>query len=406
MVLFINTFITNKRFSQTSKVMSDDARYSPNRDDVFKYMLSSLSVIDWEYVVIYYELDDEYANQYDEIDSYINKLFSCDKQIYHYRNHNQSMWKDSVLRLNEFSDNQLIWFSCDDDHIFIDSSLSCLEHIIEQQQKMLEFSPYVTCYLSHWPEMLALRINSGKFTRKIIEDNKRYFVMDWKNADGISIINKGLLKYWWFENDYGERTFRRTDDPENDVVSPEIKTIVPYRELVRHFDGYGHVGINPNECPPLFIPDGFFESQVKISSLKKPHSSGYVYLDVKNKKSKAFSKSGADIRCLSNEVPLFWKAKIVEKINEYENNSKILNYRNRAILQLACSDKRGGFSPARAVSFLKQSYFKDQNLLLVLVDSLWVWKINDFRLHFTNVFKRKLPRVFNIIYKAYSKVNK
>ena len=79
------------------------------------------------------------------------------------------------------------------------------------------------------------------------------------------IINKGLLKYWWFENDYGDAILRRTDDPVNDVVSPEIKTIIPYREQVRHFDGYGHVGINPNECPPLFIPNGFFESKIKIS---------------------------------------------------------------------------------------------------------------------------------------------
>ena len=405
MILFINVFITDKRFYQP-RLIPNDPRYTPNRGDVFKFMLSSLSVIDWEHVVIYYELEDEYAHQYNDIDAHINDLFSCDKQIYHYRNYNQSMWQESVLRLDQFSDNQLIWFTCNDDHIFIDSSVSYLEYIMQKQREMLEFSPYVTSHISHWPEMMALRVNSGEFTREIVDDNKKYFVMQWKNADGVSIINKGLLKYWWFENDYGDDIYRRTDEPLYSVVSPEMKTIVPYREIVRHFDGYGHVGIDPNECPPLFIPDGFFQSQIKISSCKKPNSNSYVYLDVKNRKTKAFTKSGTDIRCLLNEIPLFWKPKIIETIDECQNNSKAMSYRNRAILSLACSDKRGGFSPIRVVSFLKQSYFSEQNLFLVLIDSLWVWKIYDYMRHFIFIFRRIFPGVFNILYSPYKKLIK
>ena len=95
-----------------------------------------------------------------------------------------------------------------------------------------------------------------------------------------------------------------------------------------------------------------------------------------------------------------------ETIDECQNNSKAMSYRNRAILSLACSDKRGGFSPIRVVSFLKQSYFSEQNLFLVLIDSLWVWKIYDYMRHF--IFRLGIisPRVFNIIQKVYSKVIK
>ena len=78
--------------------------------------------------------------------------------------------------------------------------------------------------------------------------------------------------------------------------------------------------------------------------------------------------------------------KIIETIDECQNNSKAMSYRNRAILSLACSDNRGGFSPIRVVSFLKQSYFSEQNLFLVLIDSLWVWKIYDYMRHFIFIF--------------------
>ena len=406
MILFINTFITNKRFSQTSRVKSNDPRYSPDRNDVFKFMLASLSVIDWEYVVIYYELDEEYINQYTVIDEYINSLFSCDIEIYHYRNSNQSMWQKSVHRLDHYPDNQLIWFTCEDDHIFIDSDLSYIELIKQKQQEMLIKKPYVTCFLSHWPEMMALRVNSGKFTREVVEDNKKYFVMEWKDAGGISIINKGLLKYWWFENDYGDAIFRRTDDPENDVISPNISTIIPYKEQVRHFDGYGHIGIDSNECPPLFIPNGFFQSKIKISACKKPLTSDYVYVNPNNKLTKSFSSDGADLRCLINEIPLFWKNNISELNDHCSNLKGDIKFRNIAILRLACSDKRYGFTPFRVAPLLKESYFSNQKLFRVRINSLWVWSLNDFRLHYTNIFKRKFPDIFKILYPIYKKLIK
>ena len=89
MILFLNTFITNQRFSGPEKrgAKSKDIRYSADRIEIFKYMLASLSVIEWEYAALYYELDEEYKNHYKDIDIYIRDLFNCDMEIYHYRNH-------------------------------------------------------------------------------------------------------------------------------------------------------------------------------------------------------------------------------------------------------------------------------------------------------------------------------
>ena len=120
MILFINTFITNKRFSNSEKPISRDHRYSPSRTDVFMYMLSSLSVIKWEKIIIYYELDEDFIIYYNLIDNFINEIFNCEIEIYHYRNKNQTMWKSSIKKLETYQDDKLIWFCCEDDHVFID----------------------------------------------------------------------------------------------------------------------------------------------------------------------------------------------------------------------------------------------------------------------------------------------
>jgi hypothetical protein len=39
------------------------------------------------------------------------------------------------------------------------------------------------------------------------------------------------------------------DNPLNQII------YVPLRELVRHFDGYGHVGMDTNACGPLVLPE-------------------------------------------------------------------------------------------------------------------------------------------------------
>ena len=43
---------------------------------MFMYMLSSLSVIKWEKIIIYYELDEDFIIYYNLIDNFINEILN------------------------------------------------------------------------------------------------------------------------------------------------------------------------------------------------------------------------------------------------------------------------------------------------------------------------------------------
>jgi len=58
MILFINAYITNKRFKPI-KNLEGDRKHS--RIDVFKYTLASYAVIPWTHVYINFELDEEFS---------------------------------------------------------------------------------------------------------------------------------------------------------------------------------------------------------------------------------------------------------------------------------------------------------------------------------------------------------
>jgi hypothetical protein len=104
-------------------------------------------------------------------------------------------------------------------------------------------------------------------------------------TDGIQLINKKLLKAWWFDLDYGTAEIRRSDDimlltPGPEHTSPFIANFyAPLQEIVRHFDGYGHVGISRRDCPYLTVPNSFDEFAKPLSEeacRTKPNQGGWV----------------------------------------------------------------------------------------------------------------------------------
>lgn len=82
---------------------------------------------------------------------------------------------------------------------------------------------------------------------------------------------------------------------------------IPTRELCRHFDGYHRRTINNidiNKCPPLFIPPGFWEKDIKI--VYGERLSGYVNINL-SKDYSCVSPDGTDIK---THIPLFWMDRI------------------------------------------------------------------------------------------------
>ena len=88
-------------------------------------------------------------------------------------------------------------------------------------------------------------------------------------------------------------------DFNNPICTDELlvsNVYVPTRELVRHFDGYGHVGKLNNISPPLFIPKGFFEKEIKIKYGFNERDNEYTNFNPSSEFLYAYSNEGTDYR--------------------------------------------------------------------------------------------------------------
>lgn len=334
MILFMNVFITDQKTITNQKTMGYDRGLlvpSPSPLDVFKYSLASLSVIDWSHVIIYYDLDTNYKHRREEIDQYIRSLFN-NPIIYTFRNERQHQWKAAMNEVFSLADN-FVWFCCNHDHIFIDYELDLLKRLEIKLADLSKSYEYVSCYFSHWPEML---IHNCKPARYIGED-KDWLLIMWRNCDSVQIVNKNLLRYWWFDHDYGDRLMLRTDFGEC-VISPETACIIPYRELARHFDGYSHASVDINACPALFIPEGFFDNDIKILYCSDMRKKGYVHVNPLKENYSSIDNEGADLRCMLEDLPLFWRSRISQiEIAKHIDRDILVKHRNDATIKMACA---------------------------------------------------------------------
>jgi hypothetical protein len=172
----------------------------------------------------------------------------------------------------------------------------------------------------------------------VIEEHEDYFVTLWRIHDSLQIVSRKLLWYWWFEQDYGNTWMPRSDPPSGriHVISPDTACIIPYRELVRHFDGYSHSGTDINVCPPLFIPVGFFDDDIKIQYGFRTKKSGFVDVNPLKKNYSTVDPNGADLKCTLDDLPLFWRSRISEvAVVENPPNQLLLKRRNEAVLKTA-----------------------------------------------------------------------
>lgn len=295
MLLVYSVFITQNR-----SFVKNTNRY--NRVDIMKYTLQSytkfISLIDEAFFFI--KLDEEFENRYDEIKIYIHKLFSTIKYTFiPDRWDSQDDWKRFIMSLYNINNNNTpVFFTQNDDHVFIDYDLDILKEGLNLLQK--DINQYKSIYLSHWPEIIKL---SCKFDSKLIPASK-YVNLKSFLCDSIQIFNLGFLKYICVDLDWKNHKHKRIDSiayhsyvwdlPHQEIdpiiINENIQSIyVPLRELCRHFDGYNNVGIY-EDCPPLELLDKKHEEKKeqniksKYHLLRKflaPHNSAWT---IRNKK--------------------------------------------------------------------------------------------------------------------------
>ena len=341
MILFCNTFITESKPFGKGHVFRGNLKSFSNFD-IFKYSLASLSIAyDWSKVILKISLDDIYKHKQDELEEFIRKEFKNFNLILKWqRNEYQNDWKKDY----ELLDDNLIWYYCNHDHIFFDSSKDYLAELVNE----IKDKELCSIGFSHWPESIRT-IRQGlhpyplnppqQYPSYKIENN--FISVNTTNFDSIQIITKDLYYKWWFEGEFNHIKLPRPDFFGIGLAEikpmPIHKTISPLKEICRHFDGYQHIQpiIDNNQCPAIDIPIGFFENNIKIRYGYDDYKEGWININPKNLYYYAFDKSGTDYKFTLSDLPLIWKDKIsVVDSNSEIDEEEMLQYRLKSILEM------------------------------------------------------------------------
>ena len=295
-----------------------------NRVDIFKYCLASYAAMDplVSKYVLYVELAPEFSHRFEELKNYIIGLFPAEKLVLTWkRNDSISEWVTVCSFIDTINDD-IIWLSCNDDHIFYDNNLD----IVEDAIKILEEDgdPLATVYYSHFPESIKLAKHLGA---NLVEGGN-FVKYHWSRFDAIQIIKKDRLKAYWIGFEDDGRVWHRPDEM---VFTRTMNSsfYTPTKEIVRHFDGYGHVGNFSNITPSLCIPSGFFDDNIKIKYGYDGHLDGWVSLNPDSHNLYSIDPNGTDYRWCMEDIPLFWKSRISEiDKNEIADEDKLKERRN------------------------------------------------------------------------------
>jgi hypothetical protein len=338
MILFCNTFITETKPALGKGFVFRENLESFSNFDIFKYSLASLAVAyPWSKVILKISLDDIYKPRQQELEDFIKTEFKDFNLILEWkRNEYQNDWKQSY----ELLDDNLIWFYCNHDHIFFDSTSSYLQELVDE----IKDEKLCSLQFSHWPENIRTAKLGGVAAPKdpnTYKIHNNYISLTSECTDSIQIITKNLYHNWWFEGEFNHVKLPRPDFFGISLAEikpvPYHKVIIPLKEICRHFDGYQHVypPITNNQCPAIDIPSGFFENDIKIRYGYDDYKEGWVNINPKNPNYYAYDKTGTDCKFTLEDLPLVWKSRIsLIDSNHDIDEEEILQYRLKSILEM------------------------------------------------------------------------
>jgi hypothetical protein len=367
MVLLFNVFLTNKsatggQWERLGVGYNRGNLNTPHKLDILKYSLASYAVaFPWKRVIINVELDPDYVSfdKKAELKQYIHSIFKgFDLFYFEKRNLIQQDWIDTYELIND----EMIFYQCNHDHIFIDNSTKYLEELVDLRT---EYDDTITISTSHFPEIIRSakcgyiphdELYPSAFNKNYqIKDNHIFF--EGKCLDSLIIITKKIFENWFIDGDWksvnvstnvfksGQLELTRTEGTGiigigqlKEILGLNLinqKIIVPYKELFRHFDGYWHQKISNANCPAIDIPSGFFENKIKIRYGYDDYKDGWVNINPKNENYYAFNKNGVDYKITMDDIPLVWKNRISEiDVNSNIDYEEMIQYKLKSVLEM------------------------------------------------------------------------
>jgi hypothetical protein len=323
MILLLNTKITSNRWINYRHQVGSHYPNN-NRVDIFKYCLASYAVMDplISKYVFFIEISPEFSDRFEEIKLFIEETFPSDKLILSWKRNNSIAEWVNVCSLVDTIDDNIIWLACNDDHIFVDSNLDIVNDSIDVLKN--DPDPMATVYYSHFPESIKL---ANHLSANLV-DSGNFVKYNWSRFDAIQIIKNERLKAYWIGFNDNSREWHKPDEMVFTRFLPST-FYTPTKEIVRHFDGYGHVGNFSNITPSMCIPPGFFDSNIKIRYGFDGHLDNWVSLNPSSSNLYSIDPNGSDYRWCIKDIPLFWKSRISEtNINETNNEEHLREMRN------------------------------------------------------------------------------
>jgi hypothetical protein len=241
------------------------AELEPETDSYFRLGrlvtgLHSLKGYAWKSVVIYFETDEVWSAIKPEIATAMKSIFP-NAEIHDHRLDSRETWS----RASEvYCDGDVIYLHANDDHALIDQDSSELKRLIG----IMSLDPSAMLgAVTHFPEMVGLLSRVRRSRLKSL--GVRRFTVG--HAVGTTLVRADFFKSWWVAGKFTDSdVVVRPDNPLGKSVSfQNAQILVPAVEVIRHMDGYSHIGLHrplgplrnlvkfdPQLPPPHLLVDG------------------------------------------------------------------------------------------------------------------------------------------------------
>jgi hypothetical protein len=302
-----------RRFATDYKIRMSTPSYKfQTKFDITRYTLASYADVPWKSATIRIECQNPLHHQiYDEI----SKQF---KGAHVYKERSDTTTKYSTaLNSLEVNDSSWIFFSPNNDHPMI-GDFALLSKVIKDadEAKVRTRANVVSIPYSHFTETMNFFSPSqhewgaygGVFPKLLYETEYSYIIkLNKLLIDSLHIYQLKDLKWIFGQSNISSRVIRPED---TEFYLSNLKShvmVLPKKEICRHYDGYMHIA---NKVPPLFIPDGFFEHNIKIRYGYNDIITGYTNINPLAKEFSYQSDKGADMKITLDDIPSFWRSRI------------------------------------------------------------------------------------------------
>lgn len=317
MLIWFNCKITNIRLHPQSIV-----RYNLNTDDRFdvaRYSFASFVPLEplVSKFIFNLELADDCAGREAEMEDWIRKLFPEHKIEMHWHRVNDIEGWRNILNVMDAMGETLIFPAGNEDHIFMDNSVEVFKRGLELIEA--DPDPCATLMTSHYPES----IRAASYFKGSPSECGNYVAYNMVNNDAIRVMKRDYFA-WYIDQIKTPAYVFRTEDW-NSYAIQNNKLYIPTKEQFRHYDGYVHVGIGPNVCPPMEIPPGFFTGMT-IRYGFNDRDEGCVNINPQSKDLYTVDPAnGTDYKYTLDTLPIFWRDHISQIINANNIDESAMN---------------------------------------------------------------------------------